>query len=110
MSTASFGHGRERAIKKLTEDEGWVVLRSPASKGEFDLVMLKAGERSRVVECKATAAGPYSGFGPADRSALLAIARRAGAEAWLAWWPKRKTLKWIPAEEWPNAKSTEEEN
>lgn len=98
---SSFGHNRERQVKALMEAEGWVVIRSPASLGAFDLTMIREGYRPRVCEIKATAAGPYAGFGPRDRADLIAIAEKAGADAYLGWWPKRGKLKWIPACDWP---------
>jgi len=60
----------------------------------------RAGE-VRLVEVKSTAAGPYAGFGPADRAALLEAARIAGAEPWLYWHPPRKEPRWISPGEWP---------
>lgn len=61
--------------------------------------------RAILVEVKSTAAGPYEHFGPADRQAMLAAAGRCGAEAWLAWWPARKPLTWIPEHAWPGSAS-----
>jgi hypothetical protein len=55
----------------------------------------------RLVEVKSTAKGPYEHFGPADRERLRNAAEKAGASAFLAWWPSRRLLRWIPAEEWP---------
>ena len=75
-------------------------MRAPASLGVADVVALKPGE-SRLVEVKSTTAGPYAGFGPADRKALSAAAKVAGASAWLVWWPKRKQPQWIAEAEWP---------
>lgn len=97
---SSFGHNRERQIKRHLESEGYVVTRAPASLGTFDLMAAKPGDLM-LVEVKATAAGPFHGFGPADREALIATAARAGATPVLAWWPKRKQLRMIPVSEWP---------
>lgn len=104
MSTR--GHNRERQIRRLLEDAGWFVIRAPGSLGVADLVALKAGETPRLVESKSTLS-PYSHFGPADRSALSAAARKAGAIAELAWWPSRGALRWIPEAAWPLAQANE---
>lgn len=101
MSNTRFGHQRERDLKKLLEADGWFVLRSPASKGVADLIALKLGHQPKFIEVKATAAGPYSGFPPADRLEMLEAANRAGASAWLVHWPKRKKPVWLAASEWP---------
>lgn len=95
------GHDRERQLRKLLEADGWFVIRAPGSLGVADLCALKAGEQPRLIESKATKAGPYSGFVPSDRQALLEAAEKAGARAELAWWPKRGNLVWIGSEAWP---------
>jgi Holliday junction resolvase len=90
-------------------DEGMFAMRAPASKGEVDVVVVSGYEdynnvrrpRVRFFEVKSTKAGPYSGFGPADREALLSEARRAGAEAFLCWWPPNKGPQFIHSDEWP---------
>lgn len=97
----SLGHDRERQLRKLLEADGWFVIRAPGSLGVADLCALKAGETPRLIESKATKAGPYSGFVPADRQALLDAAEKAGARAELAWWPSRGSLVWIGSEAWP---------
>lgn len=97
----SFGHDRERLLVNQLRSEGWFALRAPASLGVADVVAMKAGENARLIECKATAAGPYSGFLPADRERLSAAAKEAGAEAWLYFHPKRKAAEWIHESQWP---------
>jgi Holliday junction resolvase len=97
----SRGHDRERQVKRLLEGEDWFVARAAGSLGDADLVALKDGKRPRLIEVKSTAGGPYEHFGPKDRSDLAWAAGLAGADAWLAWWPPRGTLRWIPATEWP---------
>lgn len=97
----NFGHDRERAIKRILEDEGWWVIRAPASLGEADLVALKAGEQPRMIEAKANTGNPYMNFRPEDRQALLDAAEKAGARAELAFWPKFGNLTWIGSEAWP---------
>src|SRR6266498_2585456 len=107
---SSRGHDRERAVKKRLEAEGWWVARAAGSLGDADLVALRPGlvdaptlggmlADARLIEVKATHRGPFHSFGPADRERLLEAAELAGAEAWLAWWPRRKPLRWIPSSE-----------
>lgn len=109
----SRGHDRERAVRKVLEQDGWWTCRAAGSLGDADVVALRAYEiwtagrmktRSEawLIEVKSTAGGPYERFGPAQRNELRAAAKRAGAEAVLAYWPPRKPLRWIPEEEWPS--------
>ena len=98
----SFGHRRERKIKALLEDQGWFVVRAPGSLGYADLGALQADQAPWLIEVKATAAGPFHSFGPADRNALLEAAAKAGAEAMLAYWPANGELRWIRPAEWPS--------
>lgn len=98
----SRGHDRERAVKTILEGQDWFVARAAGSLGDADLVALRAGSRSRLVEVKSTAGGPYERFGPADRARLRLAAEIAGADPWLAWWPPRGRLRWIDASEWPS--------
>jgi Holliday junction resolvase len=95
------GIERERKLVLLLRDDDWWAMRAPASLGVADVVALRAGSTPRLIEVKATEAGPFSGFGPADRAELLFAAELAGAEAWLVWWPKRSEPVWIPPEAWP---------
>lgn len=96
------GIKRERQLRKLLEDGGWWVSRAAGSLGDADLIALRRHMTPMLIEVKSTTAGPFSGFGPADRQELLAAAERAGAEAWLVWWPAdRKPPRWLSADEWP---------
>jgi Holliday junction resolvase len=95
----SRGLDRERRLRQVLADDGWVVVRS--SKGVVDLVLLKAGALPRLVQVKSTAGGPYERFGPADRAEFVALAEAAGAAAFLIWWPPRRGWKWIPATDFP---------
>ncbi len=95
------GHDRERAVRRLLEDDDWFVCRAAGSLGDVDLVALKLGQPPRLIEVKSTAQGPYERFGPKARADLYFAAVLAGAEAWLAWWPPRGDLRWIFSSEWP---------
>lgn len=86
---------------KRKREEGWEALRAPASKGIYDAMMMKAGERNRLYECKSTTR-PYDHFGPKERLALRQAAERAGAEAFLYWHPSRGKWTEIPASSWPS--------
>lgn len=97
----SRGHDRERAVKRLLEEDDYWVTRAAGSLGDADLVALKAGKAARLVEVKSTAGGPYERFGPKERADLRFAAELAGAEAWLCWWPPRGKPRWIGEGEWP---------
>lgn len=93
------GRQRELAVRDVLRKEGWFVGRLHLSVA--DLVALKACESRRLIEVKGNSGSPYMNFRAEDRSALLAAADMAGAEAWLAHWPARGLLRWIPSSEWP---------
>jgi Holliday junction resolvase len=95
------GIQRERDLVNELRGQDYFALRAPASLGCADVVALRAGEMPMLIECKSTKAGPYAGFGPADRKALSFMAKLAGAEAWLYWKPKRGDAVWIPESNWP---------
>lgn len=95
------GSQRERAVRLYLEDRDYAVIRAAGSLGCADLVALKAGSATLVIEVKSTHRGPFHSFGPADRADLLAYAERAGATAVLAWWAPHGKLTWLYAEDWP---------
>jgi Holliday junction resolvase len=102
MSNAAFGHARERKVAARLTGENWWVMRSAGSKGAADLVCLKAERQPMMLQVKATAAGPFAGFGPSERQVLLAAAAQAGARCFVVWWPKRGKEVWIAPDEWPS--------
>jgi Holliday junction resolvase len=95
------GIQRERAVRDILADQDWLAFRAPASLGCADVIALRDGDRPRLVEVKSTAGGPYERFGPDARARLSLAAQIAGASAWLAWWPPRGKLIWIPEKAWP---------
>lgn len=106
------GNRRENAVASILRTEGWIVGSMRQSFGAGDLIAAKlAGTAQRVpisrfamvwlVEVKSTAGGPYERFGPMAREEMLLAAERAGATAWIAYWPPRAELRWIPSHEWP---------
>jgi len=101
MSDRGRGAQRERAVRDWYSSRDWLAFRAPASLGCADVIALREGSRPKLIEVKSTKAGPYHGFGPADRARLRAAADIAGADALLAWWPSRGTLRFIPESEWP---------
>lgn len=102
MSGSARGIDRERKVRDILQSDDWVAFRAPASLGCADVIALRDGSRPRLIEVKSTAQGPYERFGPQARSVLRAAAARAGADAFLAWWPPRGQLRWISASEWPS--------
>jgi Holliday junction resolvase len=97
----SRGHDRERAVRDRYILGGWVAFRAPASLGCADVIALKAGAAPELCEVKSTTAGPFHSFGPAARLRLASAAHKAGARAFLVWWPPRKQPVWIPEKDWP---------
>jgi Holliday junction resolvase len=100
------GAGRELRVKALYEANGWVVYRSAGSHGAADLVAMKAGRQTELIQVKATAAGPYASFGPAEREELRDEAIKAGARAVLCWYPPdRKGPRYLHPQDWPEARA-----
>lgn len=97
----SRGIQRERDLVNLLRSQDWYATRSPASKGDADVIALKKGCRPRLIEVKSTSAGPFHSFGPKDRADLLFAADLAGADAFLVWWPPRGKPVWLSPDEWP---------
>ena len=103
---SSRGINRERQVRQILEADGWVVVRSAGSLGPVDLVAIRCNGwqiKVRFVEVKSTVTA-YSHFGPADRAEMLDVTKRAGASAYLAWWPKGGKLRWVHSSEWPAIK------
>lgn len=100
----SRGIQRERQVRKLLEEEGWLVLRAAGSLGVADLVALKADSRPMLIEVKSTGAGPYHSFGPKLRTELVEAATKAGGLAVLCWWPSRRKPEWFYSQTWPKAR------
>lgn len=98
------GRGRELRVADRLRADGWVAYR--LAWGHADVLALRYGEAPQLIQVKSTAGGPYERFAPADRAALLREARRAGATAWLAWWPKGRPLTWVPSTQWPGNRRT----
>lgn len=123
-SGSSAGHDRERQLRRVLEHDvpwprkndapefvrmtSWVVVRAAGSLGPIDLVAMNRGFfNDLAIEVKSTIGGPYHSFGPEDRREMLEICERAGASAWLAWWPGDGSgLRWIHSSAWPETRGT----
>jgi Holliday junction resolvase len=102
------GANRERQLAKQLEDEGWSVTRSAGSRSPHDLVAIRPAKlfggtvtgvcETYFIQVKSDDRGPYAHFGPAGRRELIGAATKAGAKAWLVWWPARREQKWIRIE------------
>ena len=104
---SSRGINRERQVRQILEADGWVVVRSAGSLGPVDLVAIRRNgwqTKIRVFEVKSTI-GPWDHFGPKDRAEILDVARRTGASAYLAYWPKHGKLQFIHSSSWPAIKA-----
>lgn len=95
------GTDRDRKVRDWYAKRDWFAICARGSHGCADVVAIKEGRRPHVVQVKSTAQGPYERFGPKDRAELAFAARLGGADAFLAWWPPRGVLRWIPESEWP---------
>lgn len=93
------GRQRELAVVHRFQAEGWIAFR--LHEGTADVAAFRADEVPMLVQVKATAAGPFSGFTPADRAALVADAAKAGAIPVLAHWPPHGKLRLYRENEWP---------
>lgn len=102
------GNQRELDVMAQLKLEGWLCASRRHIAGPGDVLAFRTDE-ALLIEVKSTAGGPYERFGPADRRALLELARSVGAEPWLYWWPARQKLQRIPHYDWPNAERPAEE-
>ena len=113
------GLDRERRVRDLLSEWGWVAIR--AAKGPVDVVANVADAEARhplapghpvfivrgclFVQVKTTASAAYDSFLPSERAILSTMAAKAGAEAWLCWWPPNRPPVWIPESSWPKPRA-----
>lgn len=102
MGASARGHQRERDLVNALRPAGWLAWRAPASLGVCDVIAARAGFGLHLIEVKSTGRGPFAGFPPASRAALVEAADLAGATAWL-WWngPGRSAPGFWPVSRWP---------
>ncbi len=109
MSAArSRGSKRERQVRDWLTERDWVVIHTRPGTNFCDVVALRIGMPARFIEVKSTLSA-YDHFRKEARANLLAVAELAGAEAWLAWWPKHGELTWIHSTLWPEPRQNEQE-
>jgi hypothetical protein len=93
-------------------EEGWLCASRRHIGGAGDVLAIRYYTPSpyineidaMLIEVKSTSGGPWERFGPTDRQALIDTAENYGAEAWLYWWPPRKSLQRIHCGDFPKAK------
>ena len=108
----SKGTRAENEVVATLRERGWYAWRllpttndrddEVVGSGVADVIALRAGSRPRLIEVKATKAGPYAGFVPARRVRLSEVAKEADADALLAWKEPRKGIRFIPEAAWPS--------
>jgi Holliday junction resolvase len=97
-NTAAQGAAFERRVIKDLEPYGYDCIRSAASKGKVDVVAIGPlhpfylggtgqGRAMLFIQCKIT--NPL--ISPAERTGILDLAHRAGAEPLVAYWAKHET-------------------
>lgn len=81
-----------------------LVERTKGSHGAYDIFAMKKGQPVYLIQIKATAAGPFTGFPPKERDRLRNIARITGAVPLLIWWPyDGKGYRLYDETQWPDA-------
>lgn len=78
-------------------------MRASNSRGDADVVCLRAGYRPQFIEVKSNIeGGPFMNFRKADRKELSDAAAMADADAILCYWPPRKPPRFIFEKDWPS--------
>lgn len=101
------GNQRENAVRDHLVEEGWFAMCGRASRGPADILAIKLNHRPLLIQVNSDKGRPWANFRPQERADLVASARGVGGEAWLAWWPPRGELCWMPSGVWPTHKKEE---
>lgn len=110
MSAASRGAARERKLKRLLEDDGYVVIRAAGSKGAVDLWALRRPTAADpcpdvlAIQVKANIGNAWMNFRREEREELGLVAAKAGATAYLVHWPPHSQPLWYREQDWPTVK------
>lgn len=116
MSAASRGAARENKLKRLLEEDGYVVVRAAGSKGAVDLWAMRPIEKPGMpvgwvrstevlaIQVKANVGNAWMNFRREEREELGLIAAKAGATAYLVHWPPHSSPHWYREEDFPKAK------
>lgn len=115
MSTASRGAAREHKVKRMLEEDGWVIARSAGSKSCVDIWAMRRREVGAkweptvvtevlAIQVKGNAGSPWMNFRTVERAELGLLAAKAGATPWLVHWPPHGSCRWYGESEWPEAK------
>lgn len=87
MTNYTTGRSLEYKVRDALEEDGYQCIRAAGSKGKADIVGLKIGE---VILVSVRLNNPQ--LSPAERQALLELARLTGAVPLVAHKPARKTI------------------
>jgi Holliday junction resolvase len=83
---------REELVKTRLEDEGYLVMRAPGSRGQPDLVAIKPYQ-VLAIQVKSGDAEKGGAYGDKWWNELWAVAQQAGAIPIVADWPKKGCLR-----------------
>ena len=100
MTAYHRGAEKERELAKRWRKDGWFVTRSAGSHSPADLVCLRAGYRSRLLQLKT---GKRKWPSRDERISLGLAADRSGAVALIVFWESRKEPEYVEREQWPPA-------
>jgi hypothetical protein len=93
-------------VKAHGRSQGWIVGCLRREEGAGDQLWHKVGHRGRLVEVKASKAGPFADFPPADRQALKERAETQSLDPLLAYAPSpSKPIQWFSVDQWPRVRS-----
>lgn len=98
MTKYAKGAQKERDLVRKLREEGWVATRTAGSHGPADVWAARKGT-IRFLQLKA---GVRRWPSRDERFALSVMAERAGAEAFVVFWPDRGSPEFVPSDSWPS--------